>query len=87
MDTVRKTLKNPHVARFDNGFCIRFVRNNYKVLVWAQDITSKKMKSTLVNLPAVCFHTKAEAEEEVRDIVIPYLMKEKGVESKEIFGW
>lgn len=80
-------MNNPQIVKFDNGFCIRFVRNNYKVLVWVQDITGRKMKSELINLPAVYFSTKKEAEEEIKSVVITYLLEEKDVDAKEIVGW
>ncbi len=78
---------NPQVAYFRNGFAIRFVRSNWKVLVWVQDMTARKMKSDLTGLPAVTFPTRLEAEAEVRNVVIPYLIKEKDVPPEDIVGW
>jgi hypothetical protein len=79
--------QNPQVVRFDDGYAVRYIRNNWTVLLWVQDLWSRKMKSTKLDRPVVLFDTKEEAESEVRDVVIPYLIKEKGEPEEEIVGW
>ena len=79
--------RNPQIVLFETGYAIRFVRNNWKVLLWVQDLSSKKMKSDTVNLPAIIFTSKHDAEQEVQNIVIPYLLYSKGVSSSDIIGW
>lgn len=77
---------NPSIIRYDDGFAIRFVRRSWTVLTWIQDLTGRKMKST-TERPVVIFSSRQEAEAELRQIVIPYLLKEKNVEPEEIVGW
>jgi hypothetical protein len=80
--------QNPCFVKHDYGYIIRFVRQSWKVLTWVQDLTGRKMKdAVMVSCPVVVFDTKSEVEEELRNIVIPYLLKEKGIEQKEIIGW
>lgn len=79
--------QNPKVVYFDNGYAIRFIRNNWKVLLWVQDLCGKKMKSEVINLPVVSFSSKKEAEQEIKNTVIPYLLKNKNVELRDIVGW
>ena len=79
--------QNPYVIRCDDGYAVRFVRRSYTVLTWIQDLTSRKMKSDLVNRPMVVYASRREAEQEIVDVVIPHLLTEKGVESDEITGW
>jgi hypothetical protein len=82
---------NPEVVRFDDGYGIRYTRNNWRVLVWVQDLTARKMKSELGMMhrerPIVMFPTRLEAEAEVRKTVIPYLIAEKDVPPEDIIGW
>lgn len=78
---------NPQVCYYRNGYCIRFIRNSGKVLIWVQDLSGPKMKSTIVNLPVIEYSSKEEAENIAKNIVIPYLLKEKDVDHEEIFGW
>lgn len=45
------------------------------------------MKSEVAGLPIIQFTNKREAEQEVRDIVIPYLLKNKDINPSDIVGW
>jgi len=80
---------NPKVVRYGtNTYAIRFTRSNHKVLAWVQDLFGRKAKDIyMVSCPIVQFDSKEVAEKEVIDIVIPYLIREKGVEPSEIIGW
>jgi hypothetical protein len=80
--------QNPLVYKYpgEEKYAIRYVRNNWTVLLWVQDLFSRKMK-TNVNRPVVLFDTKEEAESEVLNVVIPYLIAEKGIDKEEIVGW
>lgn len=77
---------NPRVVPFQGRFAIVFTRDNKK-LTWVQDASGKKMKYELIALPVVSFLTRAAAEQELRETVIPYLLKEKDVGPEEIVGW
>lgn len=79
--------KNPCVVKFQGRFAIIFTRSNYRTLTWVNDSSGKKMKYELVALPVVTFQTQEEAEAELRNVVIPYLIAEKDVTSFEIIGW
>lgn len=81
------TMKNPSIVCYDDGFAIEFVRQNGKVLIWVQDLSGRKMKSVLVNLPAVVFPSSQSAVTELRQVVIPYLLREKDIKAVEILGW
>lgn len=80
-------IRNPQISFFDTGYSIRFVRNNWTVLLWCQDLWSKKMKSEVVGLPIVQFANKQLAEQEVRDFIIPYLLENKDINPSDIVGW
>lgn len=80
-------IQNPQIAFFDTGYAIRFIRNNWTVLLWCQDLWSKKMKSEVAGLPIIQFTNKREAEQEVRDIVVPYLLENKDINPSDIVGW
>ncbi len=79
-------MRNPEIC-FGNAWTIRFVRADGNILVWVQDLFSKKLKTQYINLPLVEFNSEREAEIELKDIVIFYLIKEKRINEKEIVGW
>jgi len=81
--------RNPSiVAREPGQYIIRFTRKSWRVLNWVHDLTGRKMKDlAVVSRPLVFFATREEAEQEVKDVVIPYLLKEKGVEADDLTGW
>lgn len=79
--------RNPTILRSNGGYSIRFVRSSGVVLTWIQDLTQKKMKSSYVQRAVVLFPSKDEAEREAREVVIPYLLKEKDVPETDIVGW
>lgn len=79
---------NPQVIPYSAGtYAIRFIRSNYKVLTYVQGLGRKMKDTNFVNSPVVQFFSREEAEREVREVVIPYLLKDKGVEPSEIIGW
>ena len=81
-------MRNPEICKYDvNQYCVRFTRKSWKILVWVQDISGPKMKSNLVNRPAIIFSSQQEAERAIKETIIPYLLKEKDVEPTEIKGW
>lgn len=87
MNFFKSKPKNPEVVRFDDGYGIRFIRNNnWRILVWVQDLTGRKMKYN-ANRPVVIFNSKEGAEKEVKEFVIPYLLEEGKAKASEIVGW
>jgi hypothetical protein len=79
--------QNPEVFRYGiEGYAIRYTLASWTVLLWVEDLFSRKMK-TNVNRPVVLFNTRDEAENETRNVVIPYLIAEKGVDREDIVGW
>ena len=80
--------QNPRIIPYGRSdFIIRFIRRSGKQLFWKQGFDGRYMKSELVTMPDVLFETKEEAEKEIKEIVIPYLLKEKDVAPEEIVGW
>jgi hypothetical protein len=79
--------QNPSVIRRDDGYAIQYVRAGGAVLAYVQDLSGRKMKSSFVNRPIVVFASRREAEIEVENVVIPYLLNEKGVNEEDIIGW
>jgi hypothetical protein len=81
--------QNPSVIRRDDGYTIQYVRAGGAVLAYIQDLSGRKMKSSFVNRPVVVFASRREAEieVEVENVVIPYLLNEKGVDEEDIIGW
>lgn len=80
-------VKNPSIIPCAQGFTIRFVRRSWAALTWIQDLSGRKMKSELVGRPMVIFASYQEAEAELRQTVIPYMLKEKDIDPEEILGW
>jgi hypothetical protein len=79
--------QNPSVIQRDDGYAIQYVRAGGAVLTYIQDLSGRKMKSRFVNRPVVVFASRREAEIEVENVVIPYLLNEKGVDEEDIIGW
>jgi hypothetical protein len=79
--------QNPSVIQRDDGYAIQYVRAGGAVLTYIQDLSGRKMKSSFVNRPVVVFASRREAEIEVENVVIPYLLNEKGVDEEDIIGW
>jgi hypothetical protein len=80
--------QNPQVIKYDFGYAIRYIRNNYKVIMWMQGSGGPCIKDPcMVSCPIIQYETKEEAEVEVINKVIPYLIKWKGVSEEEIVGW
>ena len=79
-------MKNPSVINYTGtAYAIRFVRRSGVVLTWVQDLTGRRMKNLeRVTVPVVTFLTKGEAEKEMVDTVVPYLLEFKDVEPDEI---
>lgn len=78
---------NPQVIQNSGMYVIRFIRANSKVLMYVQGHTRKMKDINFVNAPIVQFFSRKDAEREVREVVIPYLLRDKGVEPSEIIGW
>jgi hypothetical protein len=72
--------QNPQVIKYDFGYAIRYIRNNYQVIMCIKD-------PCMVSCPIIQYETKAEAEAEVINKVIPYLIAWKGVDREDIVGW
>lgn len=78
--------QNPAIFPCGSGLAIRFYRGQ-KNLLWIQDLTGRKMKSEFVSRPTVIFSSLEEAEAEIHKEVLPYLLKEKGENPEDIWGW
>jgi hypothetical protein len=75
--------QNPSVINYDSGYAIRFVRRSWKVLIWVQDLSERKLKNTVTTTrPVVLFPSKEEAEREIKEAVIPWLQGDEN-----ITGW
>jgi hypothetical protein len=46
--------QNPQIVKYDFGYAIRYIRNNWTVIMWVQDLFSRKMKDPcMVSCPVV----------------------------------
>jgi hypothetical protein len=80
--------ENPEVVRYGSTtYAIRFRREDSAWLHWIQDLTARKLKSSLCGRPVVEFESEEAASNEVRSAVLAYLIHERGVEPDEIIGW
>lgn len=80
--------QNPEIIRYNEQYAIRFTRKSWTVIMWVQDLSGPKMKNTArVNLPPITFDSYEEAQNEVKEKVIPYLLTNKDVDKADIIGW
>ncbi len=78
---------NPEVCRYGGKYAIRFARKDWNVIWWCQGLDSPRMKHEWTGVPIITYPTMVDAEKAARELVIPYLLKEKGVTPEEIKGW